>query len=267
MRTSTFLQTHRVFHLTEATRFLAPAGGKTGARERLKYYARQGRVKKIARELYAAVPPHIDPAKYQPDLYLVAQALRPDAVFSHHAALELLGSAHSEWRQCTVFVRSRRPPLRLGGAEVRFLSQPAPLVRRGSVLLGTRRVRHLETELRVTGPERTLVEGFRQPELAGGLEELVTSAAGFPLLDTALLFEILEAYDEKVLWAAIGWFLERHRAQFFVSDADLLTVECHLPKAVQYLRSSQRGGRLDRRWRLVVPEDLLASGEPDEPQP
>jgi hypothetical protein len=265
MKTSTFLQTHRVFHLAEATRILAPAGGKAGTQERLKYYARQGQVKKVAREVYATVPPQVDSARFRPDLYLVAEALRPDAVFSHHAALELLGAAHSEWQQCSVFVRDRRSPLRLGGAEVRFLSQPAPLVREGAVLLGTRRVRHLETELQVTGPERTLVEGFRQPGLVGGLEELVVSASGFPVLDLELLFEVLGAYGEKGLWAAVGWFLERYREQFFIRDTDLLSMERHLPKAVQYLRKGQRGGRLLRRWRLVVPEDLLASGEPDEP--
>src|SRR3972149_1245776 len=32
-------------------------------------------------------------------------------------------------------------------------------------------------------PEPTLVDGFRQLRLAGGLEELVTSAAGFASLD------------------------------------------------------------------------------------
>ncbi len=246
---------------------LAPAGGKAGARERLKYHARQGKVKKLARELYATVPAHAEPAKFRPDLYLVAEALRPDAVFSHHSALELLGAAHSEWQLCTVFVPRRRSPLRIGGAEVRFLSQPVPLARSGNVLLGTRRVRHLETELRVTGPERTLVEGFRHSALVGGLEELVTSAAGFPVLAPELLFEILEAYGEKVLWAAVGWFLERHREQFFISDADLAKVEDHLPKSTQYLRRSPRAGRLVRRWRLVVPEHLLGSTEPDEHQP
>ncbi|PIY26241.1 MAG: hypothetical protein COZ11_03175 [Deltaproteobacteria bacterium CG_4_10_14_3_um_filter_51_14] len=45
--------------------------------------------------------------------------------------------------------------------------------------------------LEATGPERALVEGFNRPSLAGGLEKLVRSAAGFTKLDLDLLEEVL----------------------------------------------------------------------------
>ena len=45
--------------------------------------------------------------------------------------------------------------------------------------------------LETTGPERTLVEGFRRPALSGGLEELVRSASAFPTLDLGLLGKVL----------------------------------------------------------------------------
>lgn len=266
MNTATFFQTHRVFDLNAAARVLTPAGGRVTARERLKYHVRQGKVKKIARGLYASVPATADPAIFQPDIYLVARAARPDAVFSHHSALELLGAAHSEWRLCTAFTRRRRATLKLPKFEVRFLSPPAPLERYGGLSLGTRRVKYLDAELEVTGPERTLVEGFRQPDLVGGLEELVVSAAGFPVLDFPVLIEVLHAYGQKVLWAAAGWFLERHRSHFFIEDSDLATIEEQIPKSAQYLDRSRQGGSLVRRWRLIVPDSLLRSGELDEAQ-
>lgn len=71
-----------------------------------------------------------------------------------------------------------------------------------------RRVPYVETTLRVTGPERTLADGFRQLRLVGGLEELVTSAAGFASLDLEQLDALLRAYDLRILYAAVGWFLE-----------------------------------------------------------
>jgi hypothetical protein len=76
--------------------------------------------------------------------------------------------------------------------------------------------------LDTTGPERTLVEGFNRPSLAGGLEELVRSAAGFTTLDLGLLEEVLRRYDLARLWAATGWFLETFQKSFHVPDA-LLT--------------------------------------------
>ena len=129
MDTSTFLQTHRVFNLDEAVQALAPSGGRKATLERLKYAAARGKLKKLARGVYASVPPGVEPAKFQPDRFLAAAALRPDAIFSHHSALELLGAAHSEWRLCTAYSGRRSQRFDLDGLELRFLSYPQPLLR------------------------------------------------------------------------------------------------------------------------------------------
>lgn len=266
MDTSTFLQTHRVFNLDEAVRLLAPTGGRKATLERLKYSAARGKLKKLVRGVYASVPPGVEPAKFQPDRFLVAATLRPDAVFCHHSALELLGAAHSEWRLCTAYSGRRSQTFDLEDLELRFLSHPQSLVRHQAVDLGTRSVYRLERELRVTGPEHTLIDGFRRPDLVGGLAEFVESVAGFSVLELPLLFELLEAFGQKGLWAAIGWFLETYRTTFYVSDADLTVIDKHVPKAPLYLSRDQRGGVLVRRWNLIVPEALVEGKEPDEPQ-
>ncbi len=266
MDTSTFLQTHRVFNLDEAVQALAPAGGRKATLERLKYAAGRGKLKKLARGVYASVPPGVEPAKFQPDRFLAAAALRPDAIFSHHSALELLGAAHSEWRLCTAYSARRSQPFDLDGLELRFLSHPQPLVRQQTTELGTRSVRRLDRELRVTGPERTLIDGFRRPDLVGGLAEFVESAAGFSVLELPLLFELLDVFRQKVLWAAVGWFLDTYRATFFVSDDDLSFIKKHVPRAPLYLARDQRGGVFIRRWNLIVPGALVEGKEPDESQ-
>lgn len=45
--------------------------------------------------LCAVTPVGTDPGKFLPDPYLVAAALRSDAILSHHSAFDLLGEAHS----------------------------------------------------------------------------------------------------------------------------------------------------------------------------
>lgn len=267
MKTASFLQTHRVFSLDEAVRALDPAGGRKAVLERLKYAARRGKVKTLARGVYASIPPDTDPAAFRPDAFLAAAVLRPDAVFSHHSALELLGAAHSLWRRCSAYSTRRPQRFALDGIELHFLSYPEALVRQGLTRLGTRSVHRFDRELRVTGPERTLIDGFRQPDRTGGLAELVESAAGFPVLELPLLFELLQAYQRKVLWAAVGWFLETYRETFFVGEKDLARIEQYVPKAPQYLARDQRGGVLVRRWNLIVPDQLMAGREPDETEP
>lgn len=264
MESRAFLGTHPVFTLAEAVAGLTP-GNRKGALDRLQYFAKRGLVKQVAHGVYAAVPTGMDASAFSADRYLVAASLRADAVFSHHAALELLGAAHSDWNECSVLTHRRRPPVVVAGVTLRFVPYPTMLVRRQKEALGVRNVDRLGRRLRVTGPERTLVDGFWQPGFVGGLAELVESAAGFGVLDLDLLREVLQAYGRKTLWAAVGWFLERYERTFFVPQDYLHELERNRPRSPHYLDTPRGQGRFVARWHLVVPEVLVSGAEPDEP--
>lgn len=264
MKTAEFFSTHPVFSLDEATKALAPHSGRLGTIERLKYHLKTCTLKLAARGVYAVVPPGVPSEGFQPDPFLVASAVRPQGVFSHHSALELLGTAHSVWHQCTLYVDERRRPLRLNGATIRFLGHPGSMKRAGFEKLGTSRIERQGRLIRATGPERTLVEGFRRPALAGGLEELVQSASGFSILDLALLEKILRTYGIANLWAAVGWFLERFQQTFYVPENVLHDMAQLRPRSPQYLERNRRGGTLAVRWNLILPESLTHLEEPNE---
>ena len=263
--TNDFFSLNPVFSLDEASDALSPPGGKSGAVERLKYHLEAGRLRLVAREIYAVVPPGVSAERFQPDPFLVGAAIRPGGIFSYHSALELLGVAHSFWNMCTLFVAMPRRPVALDGLMVKFLNHPKALGSPAERPLGTRKIERRGKLLNSTGPERTLVEGFRRPGLTGGLEELVVSASGFSIFDLELLEEILRAYDVKNLWAAVGWFLERFKRTFHVSDKTLNRIELNRPKSPHYLVRSRRGGKLDPRWNLILPDELLRLSEPDAP--
>ena len=262
--TSDFLLSHPVFTADEAVRAFGAAGDKKRALKRLRYHVAKGRLRSVAHEVYAAIPPGVDADRFQPDRYLVAAAVRPDGVLAYHAALELLGAAHSDWGVCSVLTAKPRAPVELGAARIEFLPHPHALRRRRAQMLGTRTVDRRGRSLRVTGPEHTLLDGFRHPDRVGGLQELVESAAGFGVLDLALLRKLLETYGEKRLWAAAGWFLERHQQRFFVPHEYLASMAPHRPAAPRYLERGRRGGKLFSRWNLIVPPALASAAEPDE---
>ena len=264
MKTSEFFATHSVFSLNEAAEALKPIGGRLGTVERLKYHLKAGRLKLAARGVYAVVLPGVPAERFQPAPVLVASAVRPDGVFSHHSALELLGAAHRVWHQCILYVKQRRRPLRLNGTTIRFLEHPGPMRSAANEQLGTMRVERQGKLLRTTGPERTLVEGFRRPALVGGLEELVRSASGFSTLDLDLLEKVLHEYAIANLWAAAGWFLERFQQTFYVPERILERLALHRPRSPHYLERDRRGGALSARWNLILPEALARLGEPDE---
>jgi predicted transcriptional regulator of viral defense system len=265
MKTMEFFATHPVFSLDEAAKTLAPPGGRAGTVERLKHHLATGRLTLPTRAVYAVVPPGVPASRFRPDPFLVAAAARPDAVFSHHSALELLGAAHTAWTRTTLYTRRRRRSLALKGGTVCFLDHPAPLGTGSGQRLGTRRIERRGRLLDVTGPERTIVEGFHRPAQAGGLLELVQSASGFPTLDLELIETVLRRYGVAHLWAATGWFLERFRQTFHVPEGLLDRCERHRPRSPQYLERRRRGGTLAARWSLILPRRLAQPGEPDEP--
>ena len=264
MKTAEYFAAYPVFSLDEATQILQPPGGRSGTVERLKHHLESQRLKLVARGVYAVVPAGIPAERFQPDPFLVASAARPDAVFSHHSALELLGAAHSVWREYTLYTRRRRRPLSLLGARIRFLDYPTQMQDGQARNFGTRKVERHARLLKTTGPERTLVEGFRRPNLTGGLQELVLSASGFSTLDLNLLEEILARYNVANLWAATGWFLERFHNSFHVPGDLLERLARHRPRSPQYLERGQRGGTLAARWNLIISQALIQRGEPDE---
>ena len=258
-----FLVEHPVFtleQLRQAMRKRTP----DSAREWVKYHARVGRVRSIERALYASVPPGTpNPAEYVPDRFLVASAVRPEGIIAYHGALELLGVAHSVWREVVVQTERRRKRIRLNAWTVDFQLIPGPLRTRTKKTLGTTPVPYRNHQLHVTGPERTVVEGFRIPRLVGGLPELVESAAGFPTLDLDLLETILRTYNQKAVFAGVGWFLEQYQRTFYVPDDFLSSLARRRPRSTLYLPREQRmkGGHYVKRWNLVLPESVVQIAE------
>ncbi len=268
-RTEEFLDRNPVFSRSMFAEAHRESESSTALGKRLKYLQSRERIVSLERGLYATVRPGTDPEATTPDPYLVGAALRPDSIFAYHSALTLLGAGHSDWGVVTLLSHSRRRPLVLRETRVEVLPHPKTLVRQAETEVGVRSVPYLDRTLRVTGPERTLVDGFRRLDLVGGLEELVTSAAGFPSLDLGELDTVLDAYGAHNLYAGVGWFLEFYQEHFFVPDDYLERMEKQRPAAPQYLprrgRTEDGGGRMVPRWNLILPEAFLEGTVGHEP--
>ena len=272
-RSTEFMAVNRVFTLDEFARHLESP--RNLAQYRVRYYLRQKRLKRLANGVYATVPVGVDPVRFEPDVFLAAAAIRPDAVFAYHSALDLLGQGHSVWWTCTVCTIRPRSPVVVGRNTINFLTHPPAIRRRAQSASLRRKADHLWTSevtrgervLLVTTPERTLVDGFRELSLVGGLDELVDSMDGFATLKPELLIEVLSAYGSKRLWAAVGWYLQRRLKSLFLKDAILEKFKANRPGTRVYLVPGQRGGVVAREWNLVVPEHLQRStlGEDDGP--
>lgn len=260
-----FLADHPVFALPRLAAARGDGDDLVPARHQLKYHVRTGRIRRVAHKVYAAVPPGIEPESFEPDPFQVAAAIRPEGIFAYHSALELLGQAHSAWNRVTLHCDRRRKPLSVGRFEIFSLGTPKAIEDADAETLGTREVARGEIRVVTTGPERTLVEGLRHPHHCGGLDEHTESVSGFPVLDLGLLVQVLEVYDERSLWAATGWLVERERDQWRPPEEFLDLCRRNRPRGRQYLLRGSRGGTSLPDWNLIVPSHLLGGFEGHAP--
>lgn len=248
-----FFQTHPVFTLEQFRRAVGARASPATVRTLVKYHLACGHLKLVEQRVYAAVSPGSDPRRFVPDRFLVAAALREDATLAYHSALELLGYAHSTYRDTYYFTGRRRKDLVLGGGRVRALLHPKPLRDQGEEGFGGETRERLGVKLKVTGPERTLVDCLASPRYAGGLEEVLQSAGGIPMLDLERLWGYLERMGQRRLFALVGFFLEREAQRLFVPPEFLDRLGRMRPSSPTYLDRAMRGGRFAPRWNLVVP--------------
>ena len=88
-----FFRQHPVFTGDELAVHLASIGsnGVRTQEKLLGYHAKAGRLRRVRQGMYAVIPPGVDGDTYPVDPYLLAARLTPDAVLSHHTALEFHG--------------------------------------------------------------------------------------------------------------------------------------------------------------------------------
>lgn len=254
-----FFRTRPVFTLRQFRAAVAGKATLAATRARVKYHLARSRLKLVERGVYAVVPPGLDPERFVPDRFLVAAALRDDAVLAYHSALELLGCAHSVYEDAFYLTARRRKDLKLGGGRLRSLLHPKPLREKGEESYGIETRERLGVKLRVTGTERTLVDCLATPRYAGGLEEVFQSAGGILALDLELLSGYLARLGQRRLYAVVGFFLEREAKRLFVPEEYLDRLARNRPQARVYLEPAKRGGQLQARWNLIVP-DRWATG-------
>ena len=255
-----FLRRHPVFTARDLAAHFA-SRDTAGPRTReafLAYYRRTGRLARIRRGVYAAVPPGIDPQSYPVNPYLIAARLTEDAVLTHHTALEYHGRAHSVWHH---FIYSATRPVRpvtfrsLLYRGVRF---PRPLVRRGSQFLAAPESEEQGLPLRVASLERTLVDVLHRPDLGGGWEEVWRSLESVEFLDPDVVVNYALMLENATTVAKVGFFLDQHRDELMIDACHLDRLRRHLPRQPRYMDRTRRPGRLVREWNLMVPNDVLA---------
>ena len=246
-----FLRKHPVFTLGELKEALGGGRSVKTLYNLLQHHKRAGHIVQVD-GVYCVVPPSLQGESFVPDRFLVASKLRPDAVLSHHTALEFWGLANQIFAT-TYYTSARyRRPLTYQG--IRYVCLLLPKSLKGKPFLSTVLSEKEGVPLRVATKERALVECLDRPDLCGGFEEVVRCLSSLPYVDEGELWAYLEARGKVVLFAKVGWVLETFKEQLFISDELLSKLRRRIPSSPVAIDRSFRGRkRFVRSWNIVVP--------------
>jgi predicted transcriptional regulator of viral defense system len=258
MKPREFFARHPVFTHAEFVRAHAGQGrSEHTSNAALAQGVAAGRLVRVRKGIYAAVPPGVSVEAARPDPYLVATKLRDDAVVGYHSALEFHGRAYSTWSRVQYVTAARVRSFRFRGTE--FVGEQAPAaVRDLPDFGGGVNVRpHAGGEVRVTSLERAVVDVLHAPDRGGGWEEVSRSLELIEFLDLNEVLAFTAKLRSALTAARVGFFLERHAEGWMVEEKHLAALAPHVPRQPSYLDARRKSGRLLFRWNLVVPEALL----------
>jgi predicted transcriptional regulator of viral defense system len=260
MKHDEFFRKHPVFTGEDLAKHLSSHGevGRRAQEALLAYHRNAGRVVRVRRGLYAAIPSGADTDSYPVDPFLVASKLTLDSVLSHHTALEFHGRAYSVQEYFTYSASRPLAPLAFRSHVFRGTKFPRALLRAGKTQTGVLIAEHAGMDLRVTSLERTLVDVLDRPDLSGSWEEIWRSLESVEFFDLDKVLEYALLLGNATTMAKVGFFLEQHRGLLMVEDRHLKALRDLRPRQPHYLdRAKRTSGRLVSEWNLVVPREVL----------
>jgi predicted transcriptional regulator of viral defense system len=223
----------------------------------LAQHLKAGNIKRMARGVFATVPSHGDAGAWTVDRFLAASRLRRDAVLAYHSALELHGCAYTDAPDVQAISSLVPAVLNTPDFACRFVKVPAGFDPARDVAEADR----AGLMLKLTTLERTVVDCFDRPDLAGGAEELINSLALVERLRSEPLVRQAQSLGNAAACGALGWWLEREQARLGVPDAALAALKASKPNHPQYVLGAKAGAaRSIAAWNILVPATVVDAG-------
>jgi predicted transcriptional regulator of viral defense system len=218
-----------VFNLEDARKVV---GSKENAKVLLNSYIKKGLVKRVRRDLYCVT--NLENREAPADRYLIGSKINKGAYLTYHSAFEVHGLSHQVSFVVYVASDSKISDFEFEGVLYKYVGK--------GINEGVIRYR-LNEKIRLTDLERTVVDSIDRPDYCGGFHELDEILKICPVLDETKLVKYLEAYDKKVLYKKVGYFLERHQESLEITNSFLSLIEKRTGNKKNYLGVPQKFDR------------------------
>ena len=251
-RSLKFFATHPTFTRVEFARAFEHDPRSRTVNSLLSHHVRAGRIKSIGRGVFATIS-----AGVLVDFYMVAAKLRADGIFAYRSALKLHGLSFHPADDLILLSAKRRIRRRTPLGTYQFVLPPKALSTANQTDVETITIVRSCTELRVTSIERTIVDALNQPKLSGGVDEVLRSLDRIETLDAEKVVAYTMLLRKPTLTALVGWWLDRHRLKYGVSNDVLRPLRYTLPINPTYVLGAKPGDSvLMKPWQLLVPKRI-----------
>jgi predicted transcriptional regulator of viral defense system len=210
---------------------------------------KRGLVTRLRPGLYTLVPFELGRAtEYVGDPYVIAKELCADHPYfvSHASAMELHRMVTQP--QLTIYVSTslRKPPQHIHGHEFRFVAV------RPEQFFGLTEIWVTKQQaIKVSDKERTIIDGLRQPEYAGGIPE-VAKALWMSRSEIKLtrLLDYAHRFHNGALTRRLGFLLELYKV---APSSQLARLRTKLTPTYDRLDPTlPKSGPFQSRWRLQL---------------
>ncbi|MDR0851019.1 MAG: transcriptional regulator [Clostridiales Family XIII bacterium] len=218
-------------------------GNQNTANALVQSYLKKGYIRRVKQNLYVAVNLLDDePAVSK---YRIATKITDSAYVSHHAAFDYYGYANQVSYQVEVSSKTEFRPFNFEDITYRYL--------KSRIAEG---VTVRPDGVRVTDPERTLLDNINDFDKVMGIEELLRCIALIPTLKEDKLLQYLALYDKQFLYQKTGYILSDFQSDLNLSDDFFNKCTSHIGNSKRYLFRNSNDGIYDSKWRIIAPRDL-----------
>ncbi len=232
----------KLFRLEEVSDMTGNVGA---AKALLASYVERGFVCHIRTDLYSVT--NLATKTCASNKYEIASHISNSSFISYHAAMEYHGFGHQISQKVMVGCKSRFRPFEYDGISY---SPHVSTINDGII------TPPMDSNVRVTDRERTVIDCIDYIKYAGGLEELVHSLSSITFLNEKKLVEYLALYGKPTLYKKVGFFLSRFQEEMQLSQNFISHCKDHAGEGV--VKLTDQAKQYDSEWMIYMPQNILS---------
>ncbi len=228
-------------------------GSLPSAKSLMTSYVKRHIVSSVRRNMYVAND--LATGRAMVSKYEIASNIMDGSYVAYHSALEFYGLAHQQSFEVHVGATKRFRMFRF--EDMDYVSCTNKITE--GIVTPT-----MNSLVRVTDLERTVVDSIDRVDLAGGCEELLNCLSACHRIDIAKLVSYTYLYKKQVLFRKVGIICEIFAEQWKVQAEQIEQLRVAGGSSMLFFTDRNDSTHFLKKWRMNVPDEIMCYFENSE---